>query len=88
MNPSTPWLIGACLAGALTLTACNSMKAPATADVAVSQAAVENASQADGTEFAPVDMQAAREKLALATWVWEVGTNRESFPPFGRAGLQ
>jgi hypothetical protein len=42
------------------------LKAPATADVAVSQAAVESAMQADGTEFAPADMQAAREKLALA----------------------
>lgn len=44
----------------------SSLKAPATADVAVSQAAVENATRADGTEFAPQDMQAAREKLALA----------------------
>lgn len=42
------------------------MKAPATAEVAVSQAAVENASQAEGTEFAPAEMQAAREKLSLA----------------------
>ena len=42
------------------------MKAPATADVAVSQAAVENASSADGTEFAPEDMRKAREKLGFA----------------------
>lgn len=46
--------------------ACSSLKTPATAEVAVSQAAVENAVRADGTEFAPQDMQAAREKLALA----------------------
>jgi len=42
------------------------MKAPATAEVAVSQAAVDNANSADGTEFAPADMRLAREKLALA----------------------
>lgn len=49
------------------LGACSSnLKAPATADVAVSQAAVENATNADGTEFAPEDMRKAREKLALS----------------------
>ncbi len=42
------------------------MKVPATADVAVSQAAVENASGADGAEYAPVEMRSARDKLALA----------------------
>jgi hypothetical protein len=48
------------------LAACSSMKTPATADVAVSKAAVENASTAGGTEYAPAEMQSAREKLALA----------------------
>lgn len=63
----TPWLIGVCVVGALTLGACSSrLKAPATADVAVSQAAVENASSADGTEFAPTEMRSARDKLAAA----------------------
>lgn len=70
MKPSKPkplWLILACVTGALALGACSSsLKAPATADVAVSQAAVENASSADGTEFAPVEMQSARSKLAAA----------------------
>ena len=42
------------------------MKAPATADVAVSKAAVDNAAGAGGTEFAPMEMSAAREKLVLA----------------------
>lgn len=57
----------ACMAGALALSACSSsLKTPATANVAVSQAAVESAVRADGTEFAPADMQAARDKLALA----------------------
>jgi len=45
---------------------CNSMKTPATADVAVSKAAVENATDAGGSEFAPAEMNSAREKLALA----------------------
>ena len=66
MNPSKPWLIGACIAGAMALTACNSLKVPATADVAVSQAAVDNANQSEAGEFAPVEMQASRSKLALA----------------------
>ncbi|RJX34203.1 MAG: DUF4398 domain-containing protein [Oxalobacter sp.] len=45
---------------------CSSMKTPATADVAVSKAAVDNAAGAGGGEFAPVEMSAARKKLALA----------------------
>lgn len=45
---------------------CSSLKAPATADVAVSSAAVDNAASADGAEYAPVEMRLAREKLALA----------------------
>jgi hypothetical protein len=49
-----------------TLTACSSMKTPATADVAVSKAAVDNAVGAGGAEFAPVEMSAAREKMRLA----------------------
>jgi hypothetical protein len=48
------------------LVACSSMKTPATADVAVTKAAVDNASTAGGTEYAPAEMQSAREKLALA----------------------
>lgn len=45
---------------------CSSLKTPATAVVAVSKAAVENATGAGGAEFAPVEMNSAREKLALA----------------------
>jgi hypothetical protein len=45
---------------------CSSMKTPATADVAVSKAAVDNAAGAGGAEFAPAEMNSAREKLALA----------------------
>jgi hypothetical protein len=45
---------------------CSSLKTPATADVAVSKAAVDNAAGAGGTEFAPMEMRSAREKLASA----------------------
>jgi hypothetical protein len=67
MKLSKIWLIGACVVGGMTLGACSSsLKAPATADVAVSQAAIENANSADGTEFAPEEMRKAREKMAMA----------------------
>jgi hypothetical protein len=42
------------------------MKTPATAEVAVSKAAVDNAAGAGASEFAPVEMRSAREKLARA----------------------
>ena len=66
MTFSRTLTIGACIASAMTLMACSSMKTPATADVAVSQAAVDNANRSDAVEFAPVEMQAARDKLARA----------------------
>lgn len=54
-------------AAALVLTVgCSSLKTPATADVAVSNAAVANAAGAGGAQYAPLEMTAAREKLALA----------------------
>lgn len=55
-----------CSAAAILMVGCTSLKTPATADVAVSKAAVENAAGAGGAQFAPVEMTAAREKLALA----------------------
>jgi hypothetical protein len=45
---------------------CSSMKTPATADVAVSKAAVDSAASADGAQYAPLEMRSAREKLAKA----------------------
>ena len=45
---------------------CSNLKTPATAKVAVSNNAVDNAANAGGTQFAPVEMSLAREKLALA----------------------
>lgn len=57
---------GVALLFAATLAACSSLKTPATADVAVSKAAVENAASADAQEFAPVEMNSAREKMGRA----------------------
>ena len=67
MKTSKIWLVGTCAVAVFGLAACgSSLKAPATADVAVSQAAVDNATSADGTEFAPEEMRKALEKLAAA----------------------
>ncbi|MCU6433863.1 DUF4398 domain-containing protein [Undibacterium sp. Jales W-56] len=55
-----------CGAAVILTTGCSSMKTPATANVAVSKAAVDNASSAGGAEFAPVEMASARDKMALA----------------------
>jgi len=51
---------------ALSAAGCTSMKTPATASVAVSNAAVDSAAGAGGAEFAPVEMSSARNKMALA----------------------
>ncbi|OMG52411.1 hypothetical protein BJN45_13990 [Azonexus hydrophilus] len=63
-----PWVALTMLCAATMFGAygCSSLKTPATADVAVSKAAVDNAAGADGAEYAPVEMRLAREKLALA----------------------
>lgn len=58
--------IALCGAALLMITGCASMKTPATADVAVSRAAVENAAGAGAADLAPFEMRAAREKLARA----------------------
>lgn len=50
----------------LGLTACASEKTPATADVAVSRAAVANATSAGAADLAPAEMQSAREKMLRA----------------------
>lgn len=63
---SKKWLTVLCGAVVALTVGCSSMKTPATASVAVSQAAVENAAGAGGAEFAPVEMNSAREKMALA----------------------
>jgi len=50
----------------VTLSACASQKAPATADVAVSKNAVENAVSAGAADLAPAEINAAREKMMRA----------------------
>lgn len=64
-NPEK-WLMGLCGSVVLLAAGCSSLKAPATADVAVSKAAVDNAAGAGGAEFAPMEMTSAREKMTLA----------------------
>jgi hypothetical protein len=67
MNTNTRHGLAFLSVAALVLTVgCTSLKTPATADVAVSKAAVDNAAGAGGAQYAPVEMNAAREKLALA----------------------
>lgn len=67
MTTPTRYFAAALVGVALAITAgCSSLKTPATADVAVSKAAVDNAAGAGGAEFAPVEMMAARDKLAQA----------------------
>ena len=60
-------LVGAAaLATVLVLGGCASQKAPATADVAVSRNAVQNAVQAGAAELAPAEITAARAKMMRA----------------------
>jgi len=55
------------MVGALScLSACNSAYTPATAQIAVSSAAVSNADGAGGQQYAPSDMNAAQDKLTRA----------------------
>ena len=55
-----------CALAAVLLAGCASQKAPATADVAVSRAAVESAASAGGAEAAPAEMLSARAKVQEA----------------------
>jgi len=65
-KPSPAAQLLCCVAMVLGLSACASQKTPATADVAVSRAAVDSATSSDAAELAPAEMQAAREKLMNA----------------------
>jgi len=60
------WRTAVCGLAVVLAAGCSSMKTPATADVAVSKAAVDNAASAGGGEFAPAEMASARDKLAQA----------------------
>jgi hypothetical protein len=63
---SKHWCVILCSTATLLTVGCSSLKTPATVDVAVSKAAVDNAVGAGGAQFAPVEMTSARDKLALA----------------------
>jgi outer membrane murein-binding lipoprotein Lpp len=59
--------LAAAAVGAVVLGGCaSSQKAPATADVAVSRNAVENAVSAGAAELAPAEITAARDKMMRA----------------------
>jgi Domain of unknown function (DUF4398) len=60
------YICAAALAGSLFLLGCSSLQTPATADVAVSKAAVDNAVSAGAAEYAPMEIRSARDKMALA----------------------
>ncbi len=60
------WVAVLCAMTMVLTVGCSSLKTPATANVAVSKAAVDNAAGAGGAEFAPVEMASAREKMFLA----------------------
>jgi len=62
-----PRLLLACTLVALASAGCATRtQTEATANVAVSKEAVDNAAGADGLQFAPAEMAAAREKMTLA----------------------
>ena len=64
---STPSKAALCVVALLALSACASkQKAPATADVAVSRNAVENAVSAGAADLAPEEITAARAKMMRA----------------------
>lgn len=67
-QPSKTTLTSMLIAAAvLSLSACTSpQKAPATADVAVSKNAVENAVSAGAADLAPAEINLAREKMMRA----------------------
>ncbi|WP_199051953.1 DUF4398 domain-containing protein [Aquitalea sp. ASV15] len=59
-------LLPASLFVMLTVAACSSLEVPASNQVAVSGAAVDAATSAEGTQYAPVEMSQARDKLKRA----------------------
>jgi hypothetical protein len=66
LNNSRKWYVAWSGIALLLATGCSSMKTPATADIAVSKAAVEDAAGAGGADYAPTEMKSAREKITLA----------------------
>lgn len=60
------WALALSATALALLVGCSSMKTPATANVAVSKAAVDSAVGTGGAEFAPLEMDSARTKMAAA----------------------
>nr|WP_315205845.1 DUF4398 domain-containing protein [uncultured Albidiferax sp.] len=60
------WALALSATALALLVGCSSMKTPATANVAVSKAAVDSAVGAGGAEYAPLEMDSARTKMAAA----------------------
>lgn len=69
MNMESKNRLATVLCGSLLLAVvgCASQKAPATADVAVSKAAVDNAVSAGASDLAPQEISAARAKMQRAS---------------------
>lgn len=59
-------LLGTLLGGMAWLPGCGSLKTPATADVAVSGATLDNALGAGAAQYAPLEVNSAREKISKA----------------------
>lgn len=66
MNTNTQWKMLCGAAVLAVVTGCASDKTPATADVAVSRAALASATSAGAADLAPAEMQSARDKLMRA----------------------
>ena len=58
--------LAACATAIVLKTGCASLQTPATADVADSRAAVDNAARAGAADLAPDEMRSAREKMRMA----------------------
>lgn len=65
-TPSRRWQAAAVLSAALGLAACATDVAPPTAQLGASSQAVAAAERANALQYAPVELQAARDKLASA----------------------
>ena len=64
----TPWtVLAACLTAGVLMTGCSSLKTPATADVAVSRAAVDNAASAGAADLHPMKCVRPAKRCAWPT---------------------
>ena len=66
MNKAKMGCLGLCSIAVVLMVGCSSLKTPATAEVAVSKAAIANATDTGAGELAPLEMASAREKMMRA----------------------